>query len=558
MMFSARQRSAICRLQHRALPGLISSFVLGVGLVGAPASARELYGSNLGSVDFPVSCAAEAQLPMQRGLALLHHMTYRGAHAAFQRATEIDPSCALGYWGQAMTVVHPLWSDAPEQEAFNQAFALLKKAAASQSITPREKAYIDAHRRYFAAGRQGDESTNLQAWQSGWEQAHQEFPRDPEIQSFLALAVLANADPEDKTYATQKQSAAIALPVLGVIPDHPGAHHYLIHAYDNPALVRRGLTVARSYGEIAPSVPHALHMPSHLFIRAGLWDEAIAMNRRSADAALLHPAGEMVSLHYPHALDYLVYARLQRGEIPQAQLAVLEIEALDDSIQPHIASAYALAAIPARLTLERGDWRGAATVQPVGSAQFPWQRFPAMQAITHFARAVGAARSGELPEAQKQLDVLTQLRRDVEPISAYWGKQVLIQETAARAWMTYGTAAQHASATETALALLREAVALEASTEKHPVTPGEVLPAAEQYGDMLMDLGRHGEAYQAYRQVLKRSPGRHLSLFGAGLASERQGQTTRAARYYQELLSRSSPGGSTPGLIHAREFLGRS
>lgn len=540
------------RRRRQGVAAALFSLPWMLGAAAAPAAglARDLYGAELGTVAVPAGCSRAAQPALRRGMALLHHMTYNGALAEFRQAADADPGCALALWGQAMTLIHPLWSDPPDQEEFQQAQQLLEQAGALAG-SPAERAYVDAHATYFQPGRSKSEKPNLSAWAEGWQRAHEQFPSDPEIRSFLALAVLATADPDDKSYRVQQRSAAIARPVLDQLPAHPGGHHYLIHAHDYPPLARAALEVARSYGAIAPTVPHALHMPSHLFIRVGLWDEAIAMNRRSADAALLHPVQGMVSLHYPHALDYLIYAHLQRGEDAQALAVLSELSGRSGTIQPHIAAAYALAAMPARLSLERGDWQTAARTVPAGPTAFPWERFPAMRAITVFARSLGAARAGDPDTARRELQELAELRAQALAASPYWGKQVLIMETTAQAWLDYAAGGR----TDQGLARMREAAELERSTDKHPVTPGEVLPAMELLGEMLLLEERHAEALQAFRDALERSPGRHNSLYGAGRAAEALGQTAEAADLYRALVNGTNPQADTRAVQHARRYL---
>lgn len=523
----------------------------GAALLAPPALGRDLYGQKLGTVAFLISCSPEVAAAMDRGLALLHHMTYGGAREEFSSAAQRDPDCALAYWGQAMTFIHPLWSDPPSSEDFARASRLARKAAEASSTSPRERAYVEALSAYFVAGQGDSEKPNLNAFAAGWKQAHRRFPADPEIRSFYSLAYLATADPDDKSYRIQKRSASIASPVLKRISNHPGAHHYIIHSLDYPPLAEQAVTVARSYGEIAPTVPHALHMPSHIFVRRGLWEEAVAMNRRSADAALLHPADGKVSLHYPHALDYLAYAYLQRGEDRQARQVLDEIrKASAEPVQPHVASAYALAAIPARLLLERNAWQEAVDLQPLTPPDFPWDRFPAMEAITSFSRALGAARSARIDIARQEIGRLEQLQTAAARGSDYWGKQVEIMQRSAEAWLLYA-----AGDRETALKTMRAAAELEATTEKHPVTPGEVLPARELLGDMLLAEQRWQEAYDAYLQALQRSPRRLNSMDGAAIAAERTGERDLAKRQYQDLLQSTAADTNHPAVVRARAFL---
>ncbi|MDJ0687058.1 MAG: hypothetical protein QNJ41_00970 [Xenococcaceae cyanobacterium MO_188.B32] len=511
------------------------------------------YGEQLGTVRFPVSCNELAHQHTERGLALLHHMTYEDARARFALATKADPECAMGYWGQAMSYIHPLWSDPPSRENFVKGQELVDEAKTRGQKTEWEKAYIDAVAAYYSPGWSRDEKPNLVGFEEGWQKVYHEFPEDPEATSIYALAHMGTAEPSDKSYVKQKRAAELAKQVLAEIPNHPGAHHYIIHAYDYPQLAEEALEVARSYGKIAPEIPHALHMPSHIFTRLGLWQESIAMNKRSADAALKHPVGEKISLHYPHALDYLAYAYLQRAEDTQAKYVLDLIKNIEDPVQPHVASAYTLTSLPARLALEQQKWTDAISLQPRVPRDYPWNQFPAMEAITHFARALGAARSGNETIARQALDELALLRDRAAETSAYWGKQIEIQRLAAKAWLIY----QEGDRQE-ALEVMREAAEMEASTEKHPVTPGEILPASELLADMLLEEGRYQEAQTAYLNVLKRSPNRFNSLYGAGRAAELKGNDNQANFYYRKLIEITDPEAERERLQYVRDFLAKN
>ena len=302
----------------------------------AEAEATDVDGSRLGTVLVAGSCSEAAEVNLERGLALLHSMTYEEAAKGFAAATEVDPDCSMGYWGQAMTIVHPLWSDPPSEEAFERGVALLATAREKAS-TDHELAYVEALSGYFDVGRSDLEKPNLVAFEAGFQRLHEEWPDDPEGAAFYALAQLSTVDPTDKTYRKQKQAGALAEQVLVSVPDHPGAHHYIIHAYDNPALSVGAVDAARGYSGVAPENPHALHMPTHTFTRLGLWQESIDWNRRSADAALNRPNGEQTSLHYFHALDYLAYAFLQGAEDRRAEAVLEELEAVAPPYQPHLA-----------------------------------------------------------------------------------------------------------------------------------------------------------------------------------------------------------------------------
>jgi tetratricopeptide (TPR) repeat protein len=531
---------------------LAALFLIALMFVPSRAAARVTgdYGDKLGTVHFRVSCTEPAQRLMERGVALLHHMTYTDARRVFESASAADPDCGLAYWGQAMTHIHPLWSDPPSEADFKRGQALVNEGKTRGQKTERERAYIAAVEAYYAEGWNRNETANLASFEEGWEKVYRQFPKDLEAACFYALAHMATADPADKTYAKQKLAGAIAEKVRAQVSDHPGAHHYIIHAYDYPALAEKALPAARSYGKIAPEVPHALHMPTHIFTRLGFWQESITMNKRSAVAALKHPVGDSISLHYPHALDYLAYAYLQRAEDHKAKQVLETLKALEGPFQPHIASAYTLAGVPARLTLERQEWAGAASLVPRTPSNYPWDRYPAVEAITHGARALGAARSGNRQAARQALDKLAVLRERTAETSVYWAKQIEIQRLSAMAWLAYQEGKQ-----EEALNIMRSAAELETSTEKHPVTPGVVLPARELLADMLLDMGRHKEAQAEYEAALDRSVNRFNSLYGAGRAAELGGNESKATFYYQKLVKMTANDAERERLQQVRTFL---
>jgi tetratricopeptide (TPR) repeat protein len=516
------------------------------------------YGDKLGTVHFPVSCSEPSKHLMERGVALLHHMTYSGARRVFETVREADPDCALAYWGIAMTYVHPLWLDTPDKEGFKLGLELLKLAKTRGQKTERERAYIAALEAYYENALERGQRARLASFEQAWKKVHREFPDDLEAASFYALAHLATAKSEDKSHRIQKEAGAIVEKVLAQIPDHPGAHHYIIHAYDFPGLADRALEVARNYGKVAPEVPHALHMPSHIFTRLGLWQESIDWNRRSAAAAWKNKVDGAITIHYPHALDYLMYAYLQQVKDEKAKEVMEIVLSLSGPFYDlnAEASAYALAAIPARYTLERQQWGAAANLKPRKPVSFHWgNRFAAYEAITHFARALGAARSGNTIAAQRALKELGTLHDIVAQKSAYWANQIEILQLSARAWLVLEQGNQVES-----LRLMQLAARLEASTEKYPVTPGEVLPARELLGDMLLELERPKEALAEYEAALDRSPNRFNSLYGAGRAAELAGNKKKARAYYQKLLEEllevaAQADTERPHLQHARRFL---
>ena len=516
----------------------------------AETEATDVDGSRLGTVLVAGTCSEAAEPHLERGLALLHSMTYEEAAKGFAAATEADPDCAMGYWGQAMTIVHPLWSDPPSEEAYQSGVELLATAREKAS-TDHETAYVEALASYFDVGRSDMERPNLVAFEEGFRRLHQDWPDDPEGAAFYALAQLSTVDPTDKTYSKQRQAGALAEQVLASVPDHPGAHHYIIHAYDNPALSAGAVDAARGYSGVAPEIPHALHMPTHTFTRLGLWQESIDWNRRSADAALKRPVGEETSLHYFHALDYLAYAYLQGAEDGRAKAVLEELEAVAPPYQPHLASAYTFAAVPARLTLERHLWEEAADLEPRSPAAYPWDTAASSEAITYFARALGAARSGRFEQARTDLDTLARLQEKVAASSPYWGTQVEIQRLSALGWLQFEEGDREAG-----LTTMQRAAEMEAGTDKHPVTPGEVLPAGELLADMLMEVGQYPEALAAYEDALKRAPNRFNSLYGAGMAAAKVGEMTKASAYFTALLEVSEESDTDrPRLVEVRGFV---
>jgi tetratricopeptide (TPR) repeat protein len=514
------------------------------------AGAVDTDGAQLGTVVLAAECSPAAEPYLKRGLALLHNMTYEDAEAAFGQAVDADAGCWMGYWGQAMTYVHPLWSDPPPESRFKRGQALLQEAG-EKATDSHAMAYVEALAAYYDEGRTDSERPNLEGFEAGWQSAHEAYDQDPEIAAFYALAQLGTVDTRDKSYSKQRQAGTLAEGILEFIPDHPGAHHYVIHAYDNPVLASEAVDVARSYGRVAPENPHALHMPTHTFTRLGLWDESIDWNIRSARAALDRPMDGHTTMHYFHALDYLAYAYLQQARDLMADEVLIELRGVEPPYQAHIGSAYAFAAIPARLVLERHDWEAAADLPVRTPATYPWESSPATEAITQFARTLGASRSGRISEARANFTALSDLQGKTEAASPYWGTQVEIQRLSALAWTELAE-----GDSDQALRTMRSAAELESSTEKHPVTPGEVLPANELLGDMLLELGHPSEAIIAYQAALERGPNRYNSLFGAGRAAELADDPVTAARYYRLLLELTQQADTErEGLVHARGYL---
>lgn len=539
---------------------LFLALVAGVILAPARSLADHKPGTDkLGTINFVVNGRPEAQAHVVRGVKLVHHMMYPEADREFVAALAADPGCALAYWGRALTLIHPLWPDAPTEAERQQGAAQIRDGLACPAATLRERAYLETLDRYFAASVPGDHAARLKILDAAWSDLAEKYPDDLDAVAFSALFHLAPARfvAKDKSHRIQLAAAGRLQKVTAKIPDHPGAQHYKIHAYDFPLLADRALEVCDTYTGIAPDVPHALHMPTHIFTRRGLWDKSIEFNLRSAAAARrLGVAAGALNGHLPHALDYMVYAHLQRGEFQAAEAIRRQLAGEKgpfSTVQPG-AMAFAFAAIPARCALERQDWAAAAQLPVRQPATFAWGKsFLNCDSIVRFARAIGAARSGQPEAARAEIAELEAIHRELVAGkgAAYWAAQAETQVLVARAWVEFKR-----DQPDAALALLRRAVELEASVDKEAVTPGEVLPAGDLYGDLLLEAGRPIEALAAFEAVLAASPNRLNSLYGAGLAAERAGQAEKARGYFAQMLQVAPAADSGVRRIeHARAYL---
>ncbi|HEX6370456.1 MAG TPA: hypothetical protein VF006_16155 [Longimicrobium sp.] len=484
---------------------------------GAQDHAHGEHGA-LGSLRFPSSCSAAAQPVLERGVAMLHSFWFDRAQATFREAAAADPGCAMAHWGEAMTLLgNPFTGVSPSEPQLRAALAAAR-AAVDGARTPRERAYAEAVLVLYQDFETVDHRTRLRAHEEAMRRVREAHPDDPEAAIFYARAVIANAPPSDLTFARQLHAAQILDSLFRAQPEHPGLAHYTIHAYDAPPIAQQGLEAARRYAGIAPAAPHALHMPSHIFTRLGYWDESIETNRRSA-------AAEPDSNAAVHPNDYLVYAYLQQGRDAEAERVVRRAVQNTDRFYSSILG-YNYGAMPARLALERARWDEAAALPLSPGAPRH------VEAITRFARALGAARGGHAAAARTEVAALAALadsltaRRD-----EYWATIVGAQRLAAEAWLA------HAEGDDArAVRLAGEAAALEETVEKHPVTPGPILPARELLGDLLLELRRHAEARQAYEATLRREPNRARALFGAARAAELAGDASAARAHYQHLL----------------------
>jgi tetratricopeptide repeat protein len=498
------------------------------------ASAQGAGGEKLGTVTFPVSCTPAASQQFARAVALLHSFWYEEAVKAFTEVTVTDPSCAMGFWGVAMSMYYPLWYP-PSEATLKAGLVGLDRVKAVGAKTQRERDYLTAIDAFYRDWDKSDHRTRTVAYEKAMERLYARYPDDNEAAIFYALALNATAPPTDKSYANQLRAGAILEKVLTEQPNHPGVAHYIIHSYDSATFASRALPAARSYAKIAPSAPHALHMPGHIFTRLGLWQESIDSNRMSADAGVAYStktAAEGVWDQTLHSLDYLVYAYLQTGRDVAAKRVADEVATIRKAYPESLPAAYALAAIPARVAVERHRWSEAAALT-LSPSTFPWSRFPWGEGIIAFARALGMARGGDISGAEKEVQKLASLRDNLgQAKNKYWADQVEVQHRAASALV-----ARAQGKNQEALNLLRSATDLEGSMDKHPVTPAPVVPTRELLGELLLELNQPKEALREFEGTLMAEPNRFRSLFGAALAAERSRDTDKARALYAKLVS---------------------
>jgi tetratricopeptide (TPR) repeat protein len=502
--------------------------------------------AKLGKVTFPVSCAPSVQQRFNSAVAMLHSFWYEKANETFTAVAEQDPTCGMAYWGIAMTYYHPLWQP-PWSADLKAGNTSVEKAKLVGAKTPREREYIAAVEAFYKDSGKIDHASRALAYERAMEQVQAHNPDDHEAAIFHALALLATAPPTDKTYANQKQAGAILEPLFAEEPEHPGMAHYIIHAYDYPPLAQRALDAARRYAKIAPDSPHALHMPSHIFTRLGLWQESIDSNLASvASAKKNHAPGDEL-----HAKDYLIYAYLQTAQDHEARRALEALPSGRSDDPQYFAWLYAMGTSPARYAVERHDWDQAAALA-VPPNRFPGGRWAWTEANLHFARALGLSHTGKTEAARMEVVKLASLRDTLDGINdKYWADQVEMQREGAEAWITFAE-----GKSDEALRQMRSAADHEDSSDKHAVTPGAILPAREMLGDMLLELKHFAEALVAFESALGTAPNRFNSLSGAARAAKRAGDSEKAKTYYAKLLSICEHAdGDRPELKEARTLL---
>ena len=529
-------------MKLRELLVTVSALVLLCPAV-APAHDDDEVKGKLGTVSFQNSCDPKVQPLLQRGVAMLHSFWYSAAEKTFRDVLAQDPTCAIATWGfAAIMMSNPLAGQGASAKGAEQSIAMLEQGRKIGAKTQRERDYIEAVAAYYEDWGNRSERQRQLARAKAYEELAARYPLDDEAQIFSALYIAGTQLQSDQTYAAYLKAAAILEKQFVKYPDHPGVAHYLIHSYDAPPIAQQGLNAARRYADIAPDAPHALHMPSHIFTRVGAWEESVATNLRSADAA--RKGGEPNEAY--HASDYAVYAYLQMGRDRDAKRTMEEVFKVTDFAPGVRIAPYAIAAMPARYAMERGAWSEAKNLQVKPS------KMPYVDAITITARAIGAARSGDAAAAQKDADELVGLHKALqEAKDNYWATEVEIQRYEVAGWIAFAQ-----GNAENALKFMRAAADLEDKNEKSIVTPGRIIPARELLGDMLMELKQPAAALKEYESSQLREPNRFRGMYGAAHAAEAAGDRQKAADYYAKLLALAkNSDGSRPELARAKSYV---
>ena len=533
------------------MAALSATFVAAFLSIGTPALADQgdHAHARLGTVQFPIGCNAEAQRQMNTAMAYYHSFAWQHIREPLDRVLEADPSCGMAHWARALASLdNPFtWPAGIPPAALAQGPELLENARRTGLKEQRERDYVGALDSFFKDHAKLDHRTRARTLESAMEQVMQRYPDDSEAATLYALILSANFDPADKKYTNQLKAARILEPIFRQQPDHPGAAHYLIHSYDYPPIARHGLEAARRYGDIAPDAPHALHMPSHIFTRVGAWQESVRSNQASASV------GTDETFDKWHAFDYMVYAHLQLGEDATARKVVSEALANPARVD-HIATAYAYAAMPARLAVERGNWQEAAKLDLTPRDGFPWAKYPQAEAINAFARGLGAAMTGDAAAARVELARLEKLR-DVTAGRklAYWVEEIDIQ-----AGMIQGMGLCADGRRDECLQALRAAAAREDASEKHAVTPGRLVPAREVLAYATLDGGDAMAALREFERVLEQEPNRLAAFAGAADAAQRAGDPVKAKEYSTKVVELTKTA-DTPivEVAQAKRLLGR-
>ena len=530
-----------------------------LSLVGPTGEARgraqHHSGHPVGAVDFPVSGSEQARVEFNQAVALLHHMTYPQAREAFERVATTDPQCAMAHWGIAMTLFQPLWPTRPSPKALRRGWEAVQKAKSLQPPTERERLFVAAAEAFFLEPESSDYWLRIRRWEQAAEKVYAAFPDDPEAAAFFALAHLATTPSNVISREHPDRAAEILLRIYERNPDHPGAMHYLVHANDVPGRERELLEITTKYETVAPRNPHALHMPTHIYTRLGDWNGVIRGNLRAAEAALEYPAGDEIEFvwdEFPHAIEYLVYAYLQKGADDEAAAQLKRLRATA-RLEPTFKTAFHLASTQARYALERSAWKEAASLAAREPASLDWDRFTWPEAIVRFAHGLGAAHLGRVEEARASVKRLAEL----EGVTAKAGEELFARNIQVlrlelSAWIAHVEGQKQSS-----VALMREAVEVEVSTPKHAVTPGPTIPAYQLLGDLLMEQKQPADALAAYKRSIELHPRSLNGLLGAARAARALGDGALARTFYQQLLEVADGGTRQPALKEARSYVAR-
>ncbi len=508
-----------------------------------------------GALSFKFTGSDKVKEDFNLAIKLLHSFEYDEAEKVFAKIIDEEPSCAMAYWGVAMSNFHALWAPPTEAE-LKKGIKAIEIAQSIPGKSEREKDYINAIHAYYKNWQSTEHRNRCLQFESAMQQLSEKYADDKEAAIFYALSLTAAADPADKSFAKQKKAGEILNALYPKEPDHPGIVHYIIHTYDSPELAHLALESAKKYASVAPSSAHALHMPSHIFTRLGMWDECIKSNLVSVSSAKCYAEEAGIKGHWDeeiHGLDYLVYAYLQKGENDLAKKQWDYLKSIKEVSPLNFKVAYAFASIPSRYLLENKLWTEAADVK-AHAVDFPWQKFPWQKAMIHFTRSLGSVHTGKLNDAKAELKNLYAINDTLlNQKDTYKANQVLIQIKSCEAWIKY----KEGKNTE-ALTLMNLAADMEDKTEKHPVTPCEVLPARELLGDMLLQMNQPEKALEAYAANLKMRPDRFNSLYSAGVAAKLSQQPEKAKMYFQQLLSSANSSTSSRSeLATAKTYLKR-
>ena len=524
--------------RRRTVGALTLAIMLGAGVTGAWGHGekdmpRGTPPEKLGKVDFTVSCNAAAQEEFNRAMALFHSFWFDPAKKSFSKVLQHDPECGMAHWGIAIMSMGNPFAWPPNPAALKAGASAMAEAKRVGAKSERERAYIGALSAFFEDWETTEHRPRAVAFERAMEGVAAKYPQDVEARILYALVLNVTALPTDKTFANQLKAAGILEPLFKQYPEHPGVAHYLIHTYDYAPLAEKGLPAARAYAGIAPSVPHALHMPSHLFSRVGLWREMVEGNRASYAAAkneLTEKTLDIGTYDALHAMDYMLFGHLQLAQDKAAERLLDEAAAIRKVNVENFVAAYAFAAIPARFALERGDWKQAAALE-LSPASLSWSKFPQAEAILVFSRGLGAARSGDVAAARKDAERLRALKEAMTAAKiGYWAGQADFQIKTVDAWIAFAEK-RHDDAVQS----MRAAAEAEEASDKHPVTPGNVVPSRELLGEMLMALNQPQQAFAEFERSLKRDPNRFRGISGAARAAEASGNLPAARDYYATL-----------------------